>query len=69
MENDISSLTLLFPLSLGYMIFHFVLKAWVKGSTWIPIFEVDDSFDVVTLSRKTTNFMMGIAEFLLSHLA
>ncbi|XP_034673480.1 rhodanese-like domain-containing protein 11, chloroplastic isoform X2 [Vitis riparia] len=34
-------------------------KAWVKGSTWIPIFEVDDRFDVGTLSRKITNFMMG----------
>ncbi|CAK9143942.1 unnamed protein product [Ilex paraguariensis] len=34
-------------------------KAWVKGSTWIPIFEVDSRFDAGTLSRKATNFMMG----------
>lgn len=34
-------------------------KAWVKGSTWIPIFDVDDQFDVGTLSRKVTNFVMG----------
>ncbi|XVE56692.1 hypothetical protein DITRI_Ditri04bG0031000 [Diplodiscus trichospermus] len=34
-------------------------KAWVKGSTWIPIFDVDNRFDVGTLSRKVTNFVMG----------
>uniref|UniRef100_A0A2P2M0K7 Uncharacterized protein MANES_06G111900 n=2 Tax=Rhizophora mucronata TaxID=61149 RepID=A0A2P2M0K7_RHIMU len=34
-------------------------KAWVKGSTWIPIFEVDDRLDPGTLSRKITTFMMG----------
>ncbi|XP_008464502.2 rhodanese-like domain-containing protein 11, chloroplastic [Cucumis melo] len=34
-------------------------KAWVKGSTWIPIFEVDDKLDPGTLSRKVTSFMMG----------
>ncbi|KAG8652626.1 hypothetical protein MANES_06G111900v8 [Manihot esculenta] len=34
-------------------------KAWVKGSTWIPIFEVDDRFEMGTISRKVTNFMMG----------
>ncbi|XP_022843609.1 rhodanese-like domain-containing protein 11, chloroplastic isoform X3 [Olea europaea var. sylvestris] len=34
-------------------------KAWVKGSTWIPIFDVDNSFDAGTLSRKVTEFMMG----------
>ncbi|CAO2840524.1 unnamed protein product [Amaranthus hypochondriacus] len=34
-------------------------KAWVKGSTWIPIFDVDDRFDVGTLSTKATNFLMG----------
>ncbi|TYH97005.1 hypothetical protein ES332_A12G213800v1 [Gossypium tomentosum] len=33
--------------------------AWVKGSTWVPIFEVDNKFDVGTLSRKATNFVMG----------
>ncbi|KAI3454389.1 hypothetical protein Pfo_011052 [Paulownia fortunei] len=34
-------------------------KAWVKGSTWIPIFDVDGRLDAGTLSRKTTEFMMG----------
>ncbi|KAI9173853.1 hypothetical protein LWI28_007581 [Acer negundo] len=34
-------------------------KAWVKGSTWIPIFDVDDKFDAGTLSRKVTNLVMG----------
>ncbi|XP_027168136.1 rhodanese-like domain-containing protein 11, chloroplastic [Coffea eugenioides] len=34
-------------------------KAWVKGSTWIPLFDVDNSIDAVNLSRKMTNFMMG----------
>ncbi|CAK7336570.1 unnamed protein product, partial [Dovyalis caffra] len=34
-------------------------KAWVKGSTWIPIFEVDDNFDAGTVARKITNFVMG----------
>ncbi|KAG8475842.1 hypothetical protein CXB51_032769 [Gossypium anomalum] len=34
-------------------------KAWVKGSTWVPIFEVDNKFDVGTLSSKATNFVMG----------
>ncbi|GKV25258.1 hypothetical protein SLEP1_g34720 [Rubroshorea leprosula] len=34
-------------------------KAWVKGSTWIPIFDVDSKFDVGALSRKLTNFVMG----------
>ncbi|XP_021720184.1 rhodanese-like domain-containing protein 11, chloroplastic [Chenopodium quinoa] len=34
-------------------------KAWVKGSAWIPVFDVDDKFDVGTLSKKATNFMMG----------
>ncbi|XP_057474343.1 rhodanese-like domain-containing protein 11, chloroplastic [Actinidia eriantha] len=34
-------------------------KAQVKGSTWIPIFDVDSRFDAGTLSRKVTNFMMG----------
>ncbi|XP_010695998.1 rhodanese-like domain-containing protein 11, chloroplastic isoform X2 [Beta vulgaris subsp. vulgaris] len=33
--------------------------AWVKGSTWTPIFDVDDKLDAGTLSRKATNFMMG----------
>ncbi|XP_056175068.1 rhodanese-like domain-containing protein 11, chloroplastic isoform X1 [Syzygium oleosum] len=34
-------------------------KAWVKGSTWIPIFDDNSGFDPGTLSRKTTNFVMG----------
>ncbi|XP_059289320.1 rhodanese-like domain-containing protein 11, chloroplastic isoform X2 [Lycium ferocissimum] len=34
-------------------------KAWVKGSTWIPIFDVDTSLELGTLSRKATNFLMG----------
>ncbi|CAN6446951.1 unnamed protein product [Victoria cruziana] len=34
-------------------------KAWVKGSTWIPLFDMDDKIDVGTLSRRMTNFMMG----------
>lgn len=34
-------------------------KAWVKGSTWIPIFDVDDSMDVGAISRKISGFMLG----------
>ncbi|XP_011005614.1 PREDICTED: rhodanese-like domain-containing protein 11, chloroplastic isoform X2 [Populus euphratica] len=34
-------------------------KAWVKASTWIPIFEADDNFDAGTVARKVTNFVMG----------
>ncbi|PON85224.1 Rhodanese-like domain containing protein [Trema orientale] len=34
-------------------------RAWVKGSTWISIFDVDDSLDPGTLSRKLTTFVMG----------
>uniref|UniRef100_A0A1J3HHV3 Rhodanese-like domain-containing protein 11, chloroplastic n=1 Tax=Noccaea caerulescens TaxID=107243 RepID=A0A1J3HHV3_NOCCA len=34
-------------------------KAWVKGSTWIPIFENDDNLDAGTLSKKVTSFAMG----------
>lgn len=34
-------------------------KAWVKGSTWIPIFDVDDKMDAGTLSKKVSNFAMG----------
>ncbi|KAK3439851.1 hypothetical protein EUGRSUZ_B00193 [Eucalyptus grandis] len=34
-------------------------KAWVKGSTWIPIFDGNSGFDPGTLSRKMTNFVMG----------
>ena len=35
-------------------------KAWVKGSTWIPVFDVESTFNVGTLPKKVTNFMMGI---------
>ncbi|XP_020592485.1 rhodanese-like domain-containing protein 11, chloroplastic isoform X2 [Phalaenopsis equestris] len=34
-------------------------KARVKGSTWIPIFDVDTTIDIGSLSRKITNFVMG----------
>ncbi|KAK9073553.1 hypothetical protein SSX86_007877 [Deinandra increscens subsp. villosa] len=34
-------------------------KAWVKGSTWIPIFDADTQLDAGTLSRKVTSYMMG----------
>ncbi|KAL3642298.1 Rhodanese-like domain-containing protein 11, chloroplastic [Castilleja foliolosa] len=34
-------------------------KAWVKGSTWIPIFDVDSRLDAGTISKKVTGFMMG----------
>nr|CAB3447118.1 unnamed protein product [Digitaria exilis] len=33
-------------------------KAWVKGSTWIPIFDVDTSVDLGGLSKKVSNFVM-----------
>jgi hypothetical protein len=45
------------------------LKAWVKASTWIPIFEADDNFDAGTVTRKVTNFVMGISQFLLSYIS
>ncbi|TVU29425.1 hypothetical protein EJB05_20990, partial [Eragrostis curvula] len=32
-------------------------KAWVKGSTWIPVFDVDTSADLSGLSKKATNFV------------
>ncbi|KAK6250176.1 hypothetical protein SCA6_004181 [Theobroma cacao] len=41
-------------------------KAWAKGSIWVPIFDIDNKFEVGTLSRKVTNFVMGITQFLLS---
>ncbi|KAK9050133.1 hypothetical protein SSX86_030897 [Deinandra increscens subsp. villosa] len=34
-------------------------KAWVKRSTWIPIFDADTQLDAGTLSRKVTSYMMG----------
>lgn len=42
------------------LLFLHVLKAWVKGSTWIPIFDVDNGLDIGTIPRKVTNFAMGI---------
>ncbi|KAI5407233.1 variant 2 [Lathyrus oleraceus] len=41
------------------LLFLHVLKAWVKGSTWIPIFDVDNGLDIGTIPRKVTNFAMG----------
>jgi hypothetical protein len=32
----------------------------VKGSTWIPIFDVDASVDLGGLSKKVSNFVMGM---------
>lgn len=37
-----------------------VLQAWVKGSTWIPVFDVDTSVDLGGLSKKVSNFVMGM---------
>ncbi|KAF7084731.1 hypothetical protein CFC21_088274 [Triticum aestivum] len=34
-------------------------KAWVKGSTWVPVFDVDTSSDLNGLSKKAFNFMIG----------
>ncbi|KAH9624598.1 hypothetical protein KSS87_010301 [Heliosperma pusillum] len=34
-------------------------KAWVKGSAWIPIFDVENGLDIGSLSKKASNFMMG----------
>ncbi|XP_009406373.2 rhodanese-like domain-containing protein 11, chloroplastic [Musa acuminata AAA Group] len=34
-------------------------KAWVRGSTWIPIFDVENTADIGTLSKRITNFVMG----------
>ncbi|XP_078172045.1 rhodanese/Cell cycle control phosphatase superfamily protein isoform X2 [Carex rostrata] len=34
-------------------------KAWVKGSTWIPIFDLDNALDLGIVSKKITNFAMG----------
>ncbi|ONK58343.1 uncharacterized protein A4U43_C09F11230 [Asparagus officinalis] len=33
--------------------------AKVKGSAWVPIFDIEKSADVGALSRRTTNFVMG----------
>ncbi|PIA51594.1 hypothetical protein AQUCO_01100446v1 [Aquilegia coerulea] len=34
-------------------------KAWVKGSSWVPIFDVENNLDVGTISKKIMNFTMG----------
>ncbi|ESR53200.1 Rhodanese-like domain-containing protein 11 [Citrus sinensis] len=34
-------------------------KGWIKGSIWIPIFDIDDTFDAGSLPPKVTNFVMG----------
>lgn len=34
-------------------------KARVKGSVWVPIFDVDNTADAGALSKKVTNFVMG----------
>ncbi|KAL2346971.1 hypothetical protein Fmac_000971 [Flemingia macrophylla] len=34
-------------------------KAWVRASTWIPIFDVDNKVDFGTIPTKVTNFVMG----------
>jgi len=46
---------------LEILIFVFMLQARVKGSTWIPIFDVDNRLDIGALSKKATTFMMGIS--------
>ncbi|RZC08054.1 Rhodanese-like domain-containing protein 11, chloroplastic isoform C [Glycine soja] len=33
--------------------------AWVRASTWIPIFDVDNKLDFGTIPRKVTSFVMG----------
>lgn len=32
----------------------------MKGSTWIPVFEVDTSFDLGGAGKKFTNYVMGM---------
>lgn len=50
---------------LQFVIFIYYLQAQVKGSTWIPIFNIDSRLDPGTLSKKVTNFMMGMILFIL----
>uniref|UniRef100_A0A0E0CMT9 Rhodanese domain-containing protein n=1 Tax=Oryza meridionalis TaxID=40149 RepID=A0A0E0CMT9_9ORYZ len=38
-------------------------KAWVKGSSWIPVFDVDTSFDLGGAGKKFTNFVMVEEKF------
>lgn len=32
----------------------------MKGSTWVPVFDVDTSSDLNGLSKKAFNFMIGM---------
>ncbi|CAM8938246.1 unnamed protein product [Rhodiola kirilowii] len=34
-------------------------KAWVKGSIWVPVFDVDERFDIGVASKKISNYVMG----------
>lgn len=34
-------------------------KAWVKGSIWIPVFDVDRRLDPGMISKKISSFIMG----------
>ncbi|KAF5201202.1 Rhodanese-like domain-containing protein 11 protein [Thalictrum thalictroides] len=34
-------------------------KAWVKGSSWVPIFDVENKLDAGAISKKIMNFTMG----------
>eukprot|EP00475_Leptophrys_vorax_P033274 TRINITY_DN52072_c0_g1_i1.p1 TRINITY_DN52072_c0_g1~~TRINITY_DN52072_c0_g1_i1.p1 ORF type:complete len:298 (-),score=22.63 TRINITY_DN52072_c0_g1_i1:126-1019(-) len=34
-------------------------KAWVKGSTWVPAFDVDSSLNPGVVGQKITTFLMG----------
>lgn len=34
-------------------------KAWVKGSIWTPVFDVDRKLDPGIISKKISNFIMG----------
>jgi len=40
------------------------LKAWVRASTWIPIFDVHNKLDFGTIPRKVRSFVMGIKKIL-----
>ena len=51
---------------LNYHFLFLALKAWVKGSTCIPIFDVDNKLDAGTQLRHITTFVMGIEQLFLS---
>ncbi|KAK6924760.1 LOW QUALITY PROTEIN: hypothetical protein RJ641_009086 [Dillenia turbinata] len=42
-----------------YLMFIHPQNAWVKGSTGIPIFDVDNRLDAGLILRKIANFVMG----------